>query len=442
MRTYILLHCKELDLLIHKLKLTQPRKSWTKEKQILAIKKIGAFLKFTTKELVLLILLASIQFSHIVDFMILMPLGPQLMRLLDISPGQFSLLVACYTFSAGISGFMASFYIDTFDRKKILLIFYFGFGLGTLACAFSSTYEVFLLARSLTGVFGGVLSSIVLSVVSDSFAYERRGSAIGVVMASFAMASIFGVPLGLYLSNLFSWHAPFVMLGGVSIIIAASVYFIVPKQNQHLAMAPKVRDPFIILKNIKADRNQKMALLLMFFSVIGHFLVIPFLSPTMVANAGMKESELPMLYFFGGICSMFASPIVGRLSDRFGKHIVFTVSVLLSLIPIYLITNLDRQPLWLVLLISSSFFIVMSGRIVPAMTIVTSTASPQNRAGFLSVSSSVQQLSSAFAAWIAGVMIIEGPEGQLLYYSHVGYLAMVSSLLAILVAWRVQSARF
>lgn len=399
-------------------------------------------MKFTPKETVLLSLLAAIQFSHIVDFMILMPLGPQLMRIFSISPGQFSLLVASYTFTAGASGFLAALYVDRFDRKKILLTFYMGFGIGTLCCALAPNYHTLLIARSITGGFGGVLSSLILSIISDTFSYERRGTAIGVVMASFSMASIFGVPYGLYLATLWGWHSPFFLLGGVSIVVALSVLFIVPKQNQHLLVRKSKQKTFVVLQNIAKTPNQQWALLLMFFMVLGHFSIIPFISPSLVANAGLSEAQLPLTYMVGGVCAMFASPIAGRLSDYFGKHHVLTYSVILSTVSIFLITNLSTSPLWVILLVSSSFFIFMSGRIVPTMALITSTVRPENRAGFLAVSSSVQQFTSALAAWIAGVIIVQNGDGELLRYSIVGYLGIVSSLIAIFVAWRVRSDAF
>lgn len=399
-------------------------------------------LKFTPKETVLLSLLAAIQFSHIVDFMILMPLGPQLMRIFSISPGQFSLLVASYTFTAGASGLLAALYVDRFDRKKILLSFYMGFGIGTLCCALAPNYHTLLIARSITGGFGGVLSSLILSIVSDTFAYERRGTAIGVVMASFSMASIFGVPYGLYLATLWGWHSPFFLLGGISILVALSVFFIVPKQNRHLFVRQTKPKAFIVLQNIAKTPNQQWALLLMFFMVLGHFSIIPFISPSLVANAGLSEAQLPLVYMFGGVCAMFASPIAGRLADYFGKHYVLTYSVILSTVSIFLITHLAVSPVWVILLVSSSFFIFMSGRIVPTMALITSTVRPENRAGFLAVSSSVQQFTSALAAWIAGIIIVQNGNGELLRYSVVGYLGIASSIIAIFVAWRVRSDAF
>jgi predicted MFS family arabinose efflux permease len=415
--------------------------------------------KFTTAEALLVFLLACIQFTHIVDFMILMPLGPQITRLLNISQQQFSYLVSSYTLAAGLSGFLSSFFVDFFDRKKILILFFIGFTLGTFACGLVNSYYAFLAVRCITGIFGGVLSSIVLSIVSDNFEYQRRGLAVGTVMGAFALASVFGVPFGLYLANLFQWQAPFLILGGICIFLLAFIWFFIPKQNHHLIKG-KIRDPLQTLKMISKSLNQRLALVLIFFLVMGQFSVIPFISMSFVFNARLPETSLPLIYLFGGICSLFAAPIVGRLSDIFTKTKIFSISVILSIIPVYLITNLGPSSQWVILTISCSFFIVMSGRMVPAMALITSTAPTEKRAGFLSIVSAVQQLSAACAAWIAGHIMSmstsqslamgEGNDIQALTenlqsmakpldtYYLVGYLAIVASLITFALAQKVK----
>lgn len=378
-------------------------------------------------------LMAAIQFSHIVDFMILMPLGPQLMRMFNITPQAFGLLVSSYTFAAGISGFLASFFVDRFDRKSCLLFFYIGFAVSTLACAWAPSYEYLLIARCLAGMFGGVLGSLVLSIVSDAISYERRGSAMGIVMGSFSVASVMGVPFSLYLANKYSWHAPFIFLGLISfpVILLAMKY--IPSMNAHVRKGGG-HSPWDSIAHILRTPNQQLALVFMFCLVLGQFSVIPFLSPSFVANAGLREDQLPLIYLFGGLCSMVASPTVGRLADRFGKKKVFSASVLLSMIPLWVITHLHQQPVWLVLVVSSSFFIVMSGRMVPAMAMISSTATPEYRGSFMSISSAVQQLSAAIASWVAGVIIVGGEGGQLLNFEIVGYIAIGFSVCALLTA--------
>ena len=395
--------------------------------------------RFSSSEWTLLALMAAIQFSHIVDFMIMMPLGPQLMRLFNLGPKEFGWLVSSYTLSAGLSGFAASFFIDRFDRKTSLLFFYFGFSAGTLACALAPTFELLFLARSLTGLFGGVLGSLVLSIVSDAIPYQRRGSAMGIVMGSFSIASVVGVPFSLYLANLFSWHAPFIFLGIVSFFVMALIAKSMKPMHGHLRSRDSHHPPLAALTHIAKTPNQLIALAFLFCLVMGQFSVIPFLSASYVANAGMTESQLPLIYLFGGLCTIVASPTVGRLSDRYGKHRVFLISVLISMIPIYGITNLNSQPLWLILALSSSFFVMMSGRMVPAMALVSATATPAYRGSFMSISSSVQQISAALASFISGLIVLRTAEGHLLRYEYVGYLAIVFSVFAFALALRVRA---
>jgi len=391
-------------------------------------------ISFTKKELILLALMAAVNFNHIVDFVIMMPLGPQLMRIFQITPHQFGLMVSAYTFSAGASGFLASFFIDRFDRKSCLLFFYLGFALGTLACSMAPSYLTLLCARSLTGAFGGVLASLVLSIVSDAIAYERRGSAMGIVMGAFSLASVVGVPFGLFLANGIGWHAPFVFLGIIAIINLLGVWAWVPSMKEHMNKGIIRHTPIQSLKHILKTQKQVVALTFMFCLVLGQFSIIPFLSQSFVANAGLLENQLPLLYLFGGICSMFTSPLIGRLSDRYGKKLVFQTSILLSLIPIILITNLGTHPLWVLIMISSSFFIVMGGRMVPAMAMISATATPEYRGSFMSISSSVQQLSAALASYLAGVIVVKGDAGQLLHFNVAGYFAVVFSIFAFLFA--------
>lgn len=395
-------------------------------------------MKFTKSELSLILLLSSIQFAHIIDFVIMMPLGPLLMRNLQINPSQFSLLVSSYTLAAGLSGLAASFFVDKFDRKKILLLFFIGFIFGTLGCALSPNYLLLLSARCFTGAFGGVLTSIVMSIVSDTFAYSRRGSAMGIVMSAFAAASVLGIPLGLYLANYRSWQTPFFALVALSTVIFLLALVLIPKQVTHLQKQEK-RNPFRIFKMIAADRNQQLALVLIFCLVLGQFSIIPFISPSFVFNAGLKEDELPLIYLLGGLCSMFAGPIVGRLADRYGKHAVFTVGVLMSLISIYTITNLGPQSLTMILVVSCFFFIVMSGRLVPSMALITSTAPMSTRAGFLAIVSSVQQLSAASASWFAGLIVVKTPSGSLGHFNYVGYIAILFSIFTLFIVRKVQS---
>lgn len=396
-------------------------------------------MKFTRKEWLLLFALAAINFSHIVDFMIMMPLGPQLMRIFEITPRQFSLLVSIYTISAGISGFIASMYIDRFDRKRTLLMFYVFFTVGTFACAVAGDYFLLLLARGFTGFFGGILGSLVMAIVADNFSYEKRGSAMGIVMGAFSIASVFGVPMGLYLAQVGSWHTPFVALGGVGVLLSGMILIFIPSMRSHLLKNQVHATPVATLQKIFSSPSQRLALLFLFFLVMGQFSIIPFISPSMVINAGLPENQLAFLYLFGGICSMFASPFFGRLSDKIGKQKVFAYAAIGSMVPIVLITHLGPSPVWFILTVSSVFFISMSGRMVPAMTIVSASTGPETRGSFMSIASCTQQLSAGLASWMAGLIITTDEAGHLLHYDLVGFLALTASFFALIIVYRLKT---
>jgi DHA1 family inner membrane transport protein len=392
---------------------------------------------FSKQEKLIIFTLAFIQFCHIVDFMILMPLGPVLMRSFNITPQEFSLLVASYTFSAGASGLLSAFFIDRFDRKTLLVFLVLGFSIGTIACALSLDYISLLISRSLTGVFGGVLGSVVFAIISDAINAERRGTAMGLLMTSFSVASIFGVPFSLFLANQFNWHAPFFFLGFISLLLVFLIIKSIPQFRSHIATdgTASWKNSLLFFKN----KNQMIALVFISFLVLGQFSVIPFLSPSLVANVGLKESQLPLIYLIGGIFTIISSPWVGRLADQKGKRKVFYYGGVFSFLPILLVTNMKPVPLYAILIVAALFFMAMGARMVPAMAIASSTVAPQQRGSFMSVLSSVQNFSAAMAAYLAGQIVVKNENGYLENYHHVGWLAVALSFLAIYFVSKVVS---
>jgi MFS transporter, DHA1 family, inner membrane transport protein len=393
--------------------------------------------KFSRQEKIIIAILTFVNFSHIMDFVIMMPLAPRMIRIFGISSTQFGLLLSSYTFAAGTMGFLSAFFLDRFDRRKALLFFFTGFGLATILCALSPSYITLLVSRTVTGAFGGVLSSICLAIISDMIPLNRRATAIGVLMLGFSFASVFGLPFGLYLTNLYDWHAPFMLLGVVSCVALFFVIKFVPPMRAHLQAARRSRRD--ILMSVTHDPNKILALIFMGCIILGQFTVISFLSASMVANNGLSETQLPLIYLVGGLCSIVSSPLAGHLSDRFGKKRVFYIGSTISLIPILIMTHADHMPLYAILLTSCLFFISMSARIIPAQTIVTSTTSMAERGGFMSFVSSMQNFSSSIASLLAGAIIVIQPNGSMLNYNYVGYLACGFTLTAILIVGRLRS---
>jgi predicted MFS family arabinose efflux permease len=397
-------------------------------------------------EKLLLLILAAGMFTHIMDFMIMMPLGPQLMRIFDISPQQFSLLVASYTITAGVSGFAAAFLIDRYDRKNALLFVYVGFAVGTLACAFAPTYAVLLITRSLAGAFGGVLGAIILAIVSDAVPLERRAQGIGMVMASFGVASVLGVPFGLFIASKSSWHAPFLLLGGLAVVISILIISFVPNMTKHLNANGQHLSPMQVLREIFGKRNSRIGLTFSSLLMLGHFTIIPFVAPYMVGNIGFSETQLAYIYLVGGVCTLFFSPWVGKMADKHGRLKIFTIFGSLVIIPIIVITNLVPVPIWVALIIAAIFFIFSNGRMVPSTTMETAIIKPEFRGSYMSIRSSVQQLSSGIAAFIAGLIITEQPSifdpnaKALVNYNYVGMIAVFFSLMALYVARKLTVA--
>lgn len=394
----------------------------------------------SSKEKIILLLLASLNFTHILDFMIMMPLNNYLIPYFNISPQQFSYLVAAYTFSAGISGFFAAFFVDRFDRKRILLFGYIGFLIGSICCGIANSYLLLFSARIFAGMFGGLIGAQVLSIVADLIPYERRGFAMSWIMASFSVASVFGVPFGLFLANKINWHAPFLFVGILGILIIPIIMKVIPPMNKHIEEKTKRENPIELVKNILSDRNQVLALGLSACLMMGHFMIIPFLNPYMEFNMGFsKLTQTPLIYMIGGSLTLVSSPIIGRMADKFGKHKLFLIMVSLGLIPIALITNLPPIPFYLVLCITGFWFVVSSGRSIPAQAMISNVVKPEKRGSFMSFNSSIQQIFVGVASIIAGMIVVKGPNHKLMHYEITGYISIGIILLSTLFAKKLHT---
>jgi predicted MFS family arabinose efflux permease len=379
---------------------------------------------------VILGLLAFIQFVHILDFIIIMPLGDTLMKTFDLSPGQFSVVVSAYSASSFIIGLGAAFFIDSFNKKKFLLVAFLGFTAGTVFCAFAESYWMLVFARIFTGLFGGSLSALSFAIVGELTPYEKRGRAMGVVMSAFSFASVAGIPLSLYLVAQYGWNAPFFFLGGLCAIIILMIIFILPSMPVK-TIDGQIADPLSGIKNVLAHGNQQLALLFMLLLVLGQFTVITFIVPYLERNVGFDKASVSLVYAIGGSITLVSNPIVGRLADRFGRKRLFTVYALLSILPFVFITHLPPVEIWVALIGTGAFFMFVSGRFVPAQTIMTSMVLPENRGSFMSLTSSVQSLGLVLAATISGLVMQEGADGKFIHYNWVGYIAVGLTFVAL-----------
>jgi predicted MFS family arabinose efflux permease len=389
----------------------------------------------------LLFTLAGIQFTNIVDFMIMMPLGPQLTQIFGITAAQFGLLVSSYNIAAGISGFAAAFYIDRFDRKRLLLVAYVLFGLATLACGLAPTYESLMAARIAAGIFGGVLGTLAQTIVGDVVPFERRGRAMAVVMSAFSVATVAGVPAGLFLAAHWNWHAPFITLALVSGLLAVGAWQTLPALRSHLGA--QRGSPWASFRAVMAEPNHWRAFGLSVLLMFAGFVIIPYITIYMTSyhatgSGGMSVQEVPYIYLAGGIATLITARFVGRMTDSLGKVRMFRIMALATMLPMLLITHAAPFGLWIILPISTLFFICMSGRMIPGMAVLTSACEPRVRGTFMALNGSVQALGMGLAAYIGGLLITRDAQGHVLNYGFNGLVGIVASLLAVWLVGRVR----
>ena len=392
----------------------------------------------TAREWLLLLVLAAVQFTHIVDFMIIMPLGPTYAREMGLKPDEFGHVVAAYTISAGIAALLASRILDRFGRKTALLSLYAGFVTGTFMCGAATGYHFLLLSRTVAGAFGGVAAAVVLAIVGDVFPDARRGTAMGVIMSAFSVASIAGVPLGLKLEEWFSWHIPFFALCGLGCVVLGSAYVLLPPLRGHIGKHPV---PTTSTLDMIMDVNHVRAFMVTVALVFASFTLAPFLPTFLEFNVGVPHNQIYLMYLFGGIVTLGTLTPIGRLADKYGKLLVFRICAAATLALILVMTNLPPGTLlvW-VLVTTTAFMVASSGRMVPCTALITACAAPRDRGGFMSLNASVQHLGSGAATVLAGYMIVERPDKSLVGFSLVGLVACAATAASIVLAGRLRPA--
>ena len=392
-----------------------------------------------SRERHLLWLLALTQFTVIMDFMVMMPLGPQIMRSFQISPAGFATAVSAYSWCSGLSGLLAATYIDRFDRRRLMLMVYALFALSNLVCACANSFPMLLIARAFAGITGGVLGSIIMAIVSDVIPPFRRGAATGTIMTAFSLAAVAGVPAGVLLGAHFGWSAPFILLAGWSVLIWLAGMQIVPSLTAHLSRThPPLRSVLPTLWRLMSKPRNANAFALTVIIMVSQMLVIPFISPILVANHGVSPAQLSWLYMAGGAATFFTARLVGKLSDRYGSRRMFRVMVVLSLAPVLYITHLPRLPYVAMVLLFPVFMVIVSGRLVPMQALLTTVPEPSNRGAFLSTNSALQALGAGCGAWLGGLFLSFDAHGAIQGYGLDGLLAAALVLFGALWAGRVK----
>lgn len=378
----------------------------------------------------IIFLLAACQFVHVMDFMVMMPLNPFLRESMQIDIKAFNYLISAYAFSAGAFALIAAPFIEKFDRKYALLLLLSGFILGTFGCAFAKDYSQLIIARIVSGAFGGMTGTMVISMVGDLVPIHKRAFAMSMIMVAFSLSSIVGMPVGIYLADNFTWSAPFLAIAILSIIVLLACFIFLPNVNDHLNGPTNKQNIFDVFKRSLFDANQRNALILMFLVIIGQFTVIPTISAYMVTNVGLEKTDLTYIYMIGGIATTITMPLIGKWADRSSRSNIFTLMILLSLVPIFILTRLGEGSVQEALLVTVPFFIFISGRMVPANTIIASAVAQNQRAGFMSINTAVREFAAAISTQIAAFVIIDSGS-SIENYEIIGYIAIFSSLIAL-----------
>ncbi len=382
-------------------------------------------------------MLAFLQFAVILDFMLMSPLGAIIMPALSIDPVQFGTVVSAYAFAAGISGLLTAGFADRFERKRLLLFFYGGFILGTLWCGVAQSFQSLLMARIVTGLFGGVIGSVVLAIATDLFPPQMRGRVMGVIQTAFAASQVLGIPAGLFLSNHWNWHVPFIALSVVGFVAGLFIVWKLKPVAEHLKL-PQEHSAVSHLVRTVTEPRYLLSFVTVSFLATGGFMLMPFSSDFTVSNLGISADSLPTIYLVTGIAVIFAGPLVGKAADSVGKLPVFIGGTTVTIIMVLIYTNLGPTSLPVLILINVILFFGIFSRVIPFQALISQVPSPQQRGSFNAFNASLQQLSGGLASLIAGHIVAKAADGKLLNYNHAGYVVVATSLLTVFLVWRLQ----
>lgn len=401
------------------------------------MEKQNQVIPFTGYQKFAVFILAITQFTVILDFMVMSPLGDILMKSLDLKPTRFGLVVSAYAFSAGISGLLTAGFADKFDRKKLLLFFYIGFIGGTILCGLVNSYPLLVAARIVTGLFGGVIGSISMAIVADLFSLQQRGRVMGFLQMGFGASQILGIPIGLYLANAWGWHAPFLWVAAMAAIIAAFIALKLKPINEHLSLQQD-KSAFIHLLHTIRKKEYRIGFTATALLSIGGFMMMPFGSAFAINNLKITQEELPIIFMIAGLSTLVIMPVIGKLSDKIDKFRIFAYASVWTIVTVGIYTNLGQTPLWLVVVFNVLMMMGVMSRMVPSTALVTSIPGMQDRGAFMSINSSLQQIAGGIAAAFAGTIVVQKDKfSPLEHYDTLGYIIIVISFITIFLLYRV-----
>jgi predicted MFS family arabinose efflux permease len=384
-------------------------------------------------------MLAFLQFAVILDFMLMSPLGALILPSLSMSPAQFGTVVSAYAFAAGVSGLLVAGFADRFDRRKLLLFFYAGFVLGTAWCGLAESFEALLLARIVTGLFGGVIGSVVLAIATDLFAPRMRGRVMGVIQTAFAASQILGLPIGIYLSARWNWHVPFLALAAFGVVAGILIAWRLKPVAEHLHL-PQERSAFAHLRDTVTEPRYLLCFVSVLVLATGGFMLMPFMSAFTVNNLGISLDDLPVIYLVTGVATIFVGPLAGKAADTWGRMRVFIAGSALTIVMVLIYTNLAASTLPVVTTINVLMFIGIFSRMIPFQVLMSQVPAPHQRGSFNALNASISQWAGGVASMLAGYIIHQGSDGSIRHYDVAGYVVVVASLMAGALLWRIQAS--
>lgn len=394
-------------------------------------------LKFTPYQIIVVTLLALTQFSVVLDFMVMSPLGDMLMKSMSLTTKQFGLAVSVYAFSAGASGLLTAGFADKYDRKKLLLFFYLGFILGTLACGLTTNYPMLIAARLVTGLFGGVIGSISMAIVADLFPIQERGRVMGFMMMGFGASQVLGIPISLYLANKWGWQSPFLMIVGLAAIICVAILIKMKPVNKHLEIKSD-KNAFKHLLHTLAKRKYRIGFLSTALLSIGGFMMMPWGSAFAINNLHVTAEQLPLLFMVSGVSSLVFMPLIGNLADKMDKFKLFALASVWMMVVVIIYTHLTPVPFWIIMLMNVVMMIGIMSRMTPSMALSSALPEPQDRGAYMSINSSVQQIAGGVAAAAGGMIVIQKDNfSPIEHYDTLGYVIVSISLISIYFVYRV-----
>ncbi len=393
--------------------------------------------KFSAYQVLVIVLLALTQFTVVLDFMVMSPLGDLLMKSMSLTTKQFGFAVLSYGISAGISGLLTAGFADSFDRKKLLLFFYIGFIVGTLFCGLATTYPLLIAARVFTGIFGGVIGSISMAIVADLFSFQQRGRVMGFMQMGFGASQVLGIPISLAIANSLGWQAPFFMIVGLAAIIWLVIVVKMQPITKHLEIKHK-KNAFEHLMHTLARREYRVGFLATALLSLGGFMIMPWGSAYAINNLHLTKEQLPSLFMVAGISSLIIMPLIGKLADKMNKFTLFTLASVWMMVVVMIYTTLTPVPLWVVMVVNVLMMIGIMSRMVPSMALTTALPEMQDRGAFMSINSSLQQMAGGLAAGVSGLIVFQASNSSPIeHFDTLGWVMVGITVVCIFMVYRV-----